>query len=311
MQLIPEAETAALVTPELAFVAARRALIAAAEDGVVFPAVLGHGHDPANRFSIKSGVMAGGAGLKVGAYWPGAARLGLTRHASTVLLIDEATGRVRYVIETSAANALRTAAADAVAASVLARRDAKTLAVFGAGSQAFHEVTALAAVRPLRQVFIVARQPAAAQALAARLAERGVRAAAAEARAACEAADMIVTATAARAPLFEADWVRPGAYLAAMGADAPGKQEVPPALLRRASLFCDLPAQSVAIGELQSVAADIAEGRLALTALGEVLAGRAAGRVSADEITVFDSSGIALQDIALALEILASRAAAS
>jgi ornithine cyclodeaminase len=310
MRFISEAESSALVTRELAFAAAETALTAAAGDGVVFPAVIGHGADPANRFSVKSGVAAGAAGLKVGSYWPGNAAQGLPRHSSIVLLFDEATGRIDTVIEASRANAFRTAAANAVAATALARPDSRVLAVFGAGHQAFYEATALAAVRPVERVLVVARSPASAASLVARLADAGIAAEAAKAQAACAAADMIVTVTPSRAPLFEADWVRAGTYIAAMGADGPGKQELPPALLRRASLFCDLPRQSVALGEFQWVAAEAAAGAVEVTAIGSVLTGAHPGRRSPGEICVFDSSGIALQDIAMARSLVEAQARA-
>ncbi|WP_331327572.1 hypothetical protein [Methylobacterium fujisawaense] len=121
-------------------------------------------------------------------------------------------------------------------------------------------------------------------------------------REACAAADVIVTATPARAPLFEADWVRPGTHVAAMGADAKGKQELPPALLERAALFCDLPEQSRTIGEFQHASADAQAG---MRALGDVLRSGEGGRTDPEAITVFDSSGIALQDLTIARAILA------
>lgn len=300
MRFLSEAETSALVTRPLALEAAREALIAAASDGVVFPAVIGHGADPGNRFSVKSGVAAGTAGAKLGSYWPGNATKGLPRHHSIILLFDEATGRIDTVVEASRANAFRTAAANAVAADALARPDASTLAVFGAGNQAFHEALALAEVRPLAQVLVVARTASSATSLVERLAAAGIAAVRAQPQDACAAADMIVTATPSRAPLFEADWVQPGTYIGAMGADGPGKQELPPELLRRAVLFCDLPHQSLALGEYQSVAAE----GLTVTAIGAVLLGDHPGRRSPGEICIFDSSGIALQDLALARRLV-------
>lgn len=300
MRFLSEAETSALVTRGLALDAAREALIAAASDGAIFPAVIGHGADPANRFSVKSGVVAGTAGAKIGSYWPGNAAKGLPRHSSIILLFDEATGRIDTVVEASKANAFRTAAANAVAADALARANAKTLAVFGAGHQAFYEVLALAEVRPVAQVLVVARTAESAAGLIDRLADAGIAAARAEPQDACAAADMIVTVTPSRTPLFEADWVKPGTYIGAMGADGPGKQELPPALLRRAALFCDLPRQSLALGEFQSVAAE----GLTVTAIGSVLLGEHSGRRSPDEVCIFDSSGIALQDLALARRLV-------
>jgi ornithine cyclodeaminase len=309
MRFLPEAESAGLITEELAFAAVRAALIAAAGDGAeVFPAVAGHGSDPANRFTVKSGASAEFAGVKVGSFWPGNADRGRARHNSVVLLFDQETGRIGAVVEAGVVNAYRTAAADAVAAGALARPDASVLTVFGAGNQALYECAALARVRDLTAVHVVARDPDRGAAFLARLAERGLTGRLAGAEAACRAADIIVTATTATAPLFDASWVRPGTHVASMGSDATGKQELPPELLGSARLFCDLPAQSVRIGEFQHVAGPVAGGTLTVTAIGDVLTGRAPGRRDQEEITVFDSSGIALQDLFVADALLAEAA---
>ncbi|MEV0563397.1 ornithine cyclodeaminase family protein [Dactylosporangium sp. NPDC050588] len=305
MRFLPEAESAALVNEELAFTAVRSALIAAAEpQSSVFPAVACHGSDPANRFTVKPGASASLAGVKVGSYWPGNAAAGQPRHNSVVLLLDQSVGRVEAVVEAGVVNAYRTAAADAVAASVLARDDARTLAIFGTGHQALYECLALARVRPVSTILVVARSAASGAEFLSRLAARGLTGTLTPAEEACAAADIIVTATTATAPLFDAAWVRPGTHVASMGSDAAGKQELPPALLTTARLFCDLPSQSVRIGELQHVAALVAEGTLTVTAIGDVLAGRTPGRRSPDDITVFDSSGIALQDLFIAEALL-------
>lgn len=298
MIFLSEEETRALVTRELAYDAARSALLEAADGGVLFPAVVGHGSSPANRFTVKSGAAAGAAGVKIGSYWPGNTARGLPRHNSVILLFDQAEGRIGAVVEAGYANAFRTAAADAVAADVLARPDARSLAVFGTGPQAWHECVALARVRELSVVHVVARDADRGARFVADLAAEGLPAVLTGPEEACRSADVIVTATTARAPLFEAEWVRPGTHVASMGSDAKGKQELPVALLASARLFCDWPAQSVVIGEFQHVP----DGRP--TALGDVLAGRAAGRSSADDVTVFDSSGIALQDLHLGLALL-------
>jgi ornithine cyclodeaminase len=136
------------------------------------------------------------------------------------------------------------------------------------------------------------------------LSGKGLRAELTPAERACRNADIIVTATTARAPLFQVGWVRPGTHVASMGSDTAGKQELPVELLRTGRLFCDLPVQSVRIGEFQSVANEVATGAVALTAIGTVLAGRAPGRRSDDEITVFDSSGVALQDLYVATALI-------
>ncbi len=309
MRFIPEEESAALVTHEMAFEAAREALIAAVAPGTtLFPAVLGHGTDTANRFSIKSGTTADYAGLKVGSFWHRNPEKGLPRHNSVILLFDQEVGRIDTVIEAGHVNAYRTAAADAVAASVLARPDSAVLALFGAGNQGLFECAALARILPIREVRVVARDPSKVAGFAERLlaeAGRAIAVTASTPEEACRAADVIVTATPSRAPLFEAEWVKPGTHLSAMGADARGKQEMPPALLERASLFCDLPAQSLVMGEFQHVAESVRSGRTHLRAIGDLLASGEAGRASDEEITAFDSSGIALQDLTIARAILA------
>lgn len=298
MIVVSEEESARLITHELAFSAVRAALIAAASDeSRVFPAVLGRASDPANTFSVKSGSTVDMTGLKVGSFWARNPELGLPRHSSAIILLDQAVGRLRAVIEAGQVNAYRTAAADAVAAELLARPDAETLAVFGAGNQARHEVFALTRIRPIKRVYVVARSQPRADQLIRQIQDEGLEAVSATPEEACRNADIIVTATPARAPLFEAEWVRPGTHLASMGSDAPGKQELPPRLFSHARLFCDLPSQSLAIGEFQHVRTQVEAGELALGQLGAALEGRIPGRLAPDEITVFDSSGISIQDL--------------
>jgi len=303
MNFMSEEESASLVSHEMAYEAARDALVAAAGGAVIFPAVIAHGSSATNRFSIKSASTADFAGLKVGSFWPGNSDRGLPRHNSVILLFDQSVGRVEWVIEAGKVNAYRTAAADAVAVDVLARPDASVLAIFGAGNQALYECIAIARIRPIRQILVVARDAAKGDAFVAALDNEGLEAATAEAREACARADIVVTATPSRAPLFEADWIRPGTHVASMGSDAAGKQELPPALFDRAALFCDLPSQAVVMGDLQHFDGD----RGSIVAIGDVLQGRAPGRVSPEKITVFDSSGIALQDLTIARRLVAAR----
>lgn len=310
MRFIPEQRSAALVTEELAFKAARDALIAAAgSQSEVFPAVLGHGSDEQNKFTVKSASSAHLAGVKIGSYWPSNTSKGIARHNSLLLLFDQAHGRIGAVIEAGVVNAYRTAAADAVAASVLARPDAATLTVFGTGHQALYECAALARVRPITTIHVVSRSQQRGEDFLTRLAGRGLVGRLTSAEEACRAADLIVTATTSVAPLFDAAWVRPGTHVAGMGADADGKQELPVDLLTTARLFCDLPSQAVRIGEFQHVADLVADGTLEITAIGDVLTGRAEGRQSEHDITVFDSSGIALQDLFIAETLLHADAA--
>lgn len=303
MKFMSEDESASLISHAMAYEAAREAMVAAAGDAVIFPVVLAHGSIPTNRFSIKSAVTADFAGLKVGSFWPGNSDRGLPRHNSAILLFDQSVGRIEWVIEAGKVNAYRTAAADAVAADALARGDATVLAIFGAGNQALYECVAIARIRPIEQVLVVARDTAKGEAFAAALKDEGLDAVSVDAQEACERADIVVTATPSRAPLFDAAWIRPGTHVASMGSDAAGKQELPPALFDRASLFCDLPSQAVVMGDLQHFGGD----RGSIAAIGDVLLGRAPGRVSPDQITVFDSSGIALQDLTIARRLVLAR----
>ncbi|MFJ9818415.1 ornithine cyclodeaminase family protein [Streptomyces sp. NPDC101151] len=298
---IAEEQTAALVDEELALEAAREAF-AATVDGVVLPSLAVHGSDPKNRFTLKPSASATHAGVKIGSYWPGNPEHGLPRHHSTLLLFDQTVGRIAAVLEVGTANAYRTAAADALAVDLLARPDATTLAVFGTGHQAGYEARAVSRVRPIGEVLLVGRDKDRAGRLAADLVAEGRTATATGAEEACARADVIVTATTARAdapPLFRARWVRPGTHISCMGADAPGKRELDPQLFSLARVFCDLPEQARRMGESQHAP----EGTV-LTPLGEVLTGRATGRHDDGDITVFDSSGIGLQDLYLGLALL-------
>jgi ornithine cyclodeaminase len=310
MIYVSEEDSTALVTHELAYEAVRRALIAASTGQCeVFPAVLGRTRDATNTFSIKSGWAEDLAGVKIGSFWSGNPARGLPRHNSTIVLLDPSSGRPGAVIEAGRVNAYRTAAANAVAADLLARKESRVLAIFGAGNQAGFEVAALARIRPIETVLVAARSSDRSEAFVQRVRDMGLVARAATPQEAVHAADIVVTATPAREPLFEAAWVRPGTHVVSMGSDAPGKHELPVALFAAAALYCDLPSQSMQIGEFQHVRDAINDGTLVLTPIGDVIGKRAPGRRHEEEITVFDSSGIALQDLYMAAELLRARAA--
>lgn len=301
MIFISEEESARLATHELAYEAVRSAFLAASRaDAVSFPVVLGHASDPTNRFTIKSATDRSLTGLKVGSYFPSNDAADRPRHNSITLLFDNSVGRIGAIVEGGILNAYRTAAADAVATDLLARSDAATLVVFGTGNQAAYEAVAVARVRKLQTILVVGRDGERTEAFVARLKAKGLPAVQTDAEAACRKADIIVTATTATAPLFNAGWVRPGTHISSMGSDRTGKQELPAGLLARARLFCDLPEQSSRIGEFQH-----ADPNLPLTAIGDVLAGRAVGRTGDADITIFDSSGISLQDLYMAKALLA------
>ncbi|MBN8842057.1 MAG: ornithine cyclodeaminase family protein [Sphingomonadales bacterium] len=299
---IVDAEVAQRLVTQEAAIALVRQCLADLDSGtsLSFPSVRGHGSDPSTRFGVKSGFDArrGLPGLKVGSYWPGNAARGLPNHGSTTLLLDDATGFPIALVAATYLNALRTAASDAVAVEALARPDASVLALFGTGNQVFHEALAIAHVRSLSHIFVCGRSPDKAAELVSRLREADLPADVSSASEALARADIVVTATASREPLFEDRDIRPGTHVSAMGADGPGKQELPPSLARRAGLYADTLEQCFTIGEFQYLAATAEQERVAT--IGAVLNGRAEGRTSDEQITIYDSSGIALQDIAVA-----------
>ena len=308
MIVLSEAEALQRMSLKLAYGAVRQALISVADgSGTVNPVVIGSGLLAGETYSVKSGAATQTriVGLKVGSYWPGNAALGLAPHGSSIFLLDPQTGRLKAVVEASHLNGPRTAAANAVAAHLLARPTASTLTIIGAGHQAAHEARALCAILPLERILIVSRTPARALALRDVLAaELKIEIEVTDVERGCRQADILVTATTSRAPLFEFRWLQPGVHIASMGSDQVGKQELPRELLLSARLFCDLPSQSISIGEFQHVRSEVESGRVTLSPIGDLLLGRVEGRRSPDEITVFDSSGLALQDLFIASKLL-------
>ncbi|MCG9731237.1 ornithine cyclodeaminase family protein [Shewanella sp. Isolate13] len=301
MQYLNEAQTANLITHQLAYSAVKDAFIAATTDeATLFPVVNAAGPQADSMFSLKSASTATLVGWKTGSYWPGNHAKNMPCHGTNVFLLSPETGELVAVVAATQVNAYRTAAADAVAVDYLARKDASVLTVFGSGHQAEYEVLAIAEVRDITKVMVVGRDKLRCEQFIKRLIDRGLQAECeiASAQYACEHADIIVTATTATAPLFEAGWVKSGTHISAMGADKVGKQELPAELYHGASLFCDYGAQSLVIGEFQHSP----NGQV--TEIGKVITGASVGRVGNDDITIFDSSGIAIQDLFVAAKLL-------
>ncbi len=196
--------------------------------------------------------------------------------------------------------ALRTAAASALSIDRLARRDARVLGMVGAGHQAAFQLRAAARVRAFERVVAWNLHPEMLPRLAAVAEEIGLPFEAVSLERLGDEADVIVTITSSdRFSLADA-MVRAGTHLACMGTDTVGKQEVEPALVARATLFTDEVAQSVTIGEAQhAVKAGLVDAT-AITPLGDVLIGRHPGRRSEDEVTLYDGTGVGLQDLAVA-----------
>ncbi len=233
-------------------------------------------------------------------------RAGLPTIQGTVVLADAGNGAPLAVMDSGSVTALRTGAATAVAARHLARPDARVATVVGCGVQGEIQLAALAAVLPLERAWVVDLDAARADALAQRASRTlGIRVErATDLRAAVRGSDVCVTCTPARRPVLARADVPAGAFVAAVGADSEGKQELEPALVASATLVVDVLEQCAEIGELQhALAAGLLTREQVHAELADVVAGRRPGRTRAEEITVFDSSGTALEDVAAAVAV--------
>ena len=239
-------------------------------------------------------------GLKVVSIFPGNHAAGYDSHQGVVMLFDTAHGTPVAIIDASSITAIRTAAVSGVATRALARDDAGDLAILGSGVQAATHLAAMRAVRPLRRVRVWSRDPAHAR----RFAEASPVAVEVMAtpRAAVEGADLVCTTTAARDPILEGAWLAPGAHVNAVGACFATTRELDTAAVARARLIVDRRESALAeSGEFLIARAEgaIDDAHIA-GELGDVLLGRIAGRRSGDEVTLFKSLGIAIEDLAAA-----------
>jgi len=301
MLIVPEALIARLVSPEDAFTAVEATFAAMARgEAYNFPVVreaLGEGR----QYGFKSGLDRAGdmLGVKAGGYFPGNAAKGIINHQSTVFLFDPETGRPTAMVGGGLLTALRTAAASAISIDRLARKDAKVLGMVGAGHQAGFQLRAAARVRQFDRVIAWNLHPEMLPKLGEVAAGLGLPFEAVPLERMGEA-DVIVTITSSPAASLMSAHVADGTHLACMGTDTKGKQEVEAALLARAAVFADEVAQSVTIGEAQhAIAAGLVDAA-AITPLGDVLIGRHPGRRGETEVTLFDGTGVGLQDLAVA-----------
>jgi len=250
--------------------------------------------------------------VKVVNVFPGNAARGLPAVMGCVALFDGETGETVAVIDGRSLTVRRTAAASALAADYLARRDARTLALVGTGQLAPELARAHAAMRPIERVLVWGRSPEKAARTAAALAAGGLDAAsAASLRTAVEAADIVSCATLAAEPLVNGAWLRPGAHLDLVGSFTPAMREADDEALRRARLFVDTRDGALAeAGEILHALASgaITPGHIAGD-LADLCRGAVAGRLAQSDITVFKSVGTALEDL-VAAELVVERAAA-
>lgn len=255
-------------------------------------------------FGVKTGADTSVPflGLKAGGYWPHNLGKGLTNHQSSTLLFDPETGQASALVSANYLTGVRTGAASAIATKYLSRPDASVLGIIGTGGQSAYQLRATLAVRDIGTVHAWDPSPDNLETFGKVATDLGLEfVPETEREAAVRAADVLITVTPSQKPLVEKAWVRPGTHISAMGADTKGKQELDAELVASAAVFVDEAAQAVSIGECQHA---FAAGRLAQSdirgTIGAVIDGTCAGRRSNDEITLFDGTGVALQDLVVA-----------
>jgi ornithine cyclodeaminase len=249
-------------------------------------------------YGIKSGadLEMGLLGLKIGGYWMQNRAKGLTNHQSTTVLTDPETGCPTALVSSNYLTGVRTAAACALGIRKLARSDAKVLGLIGAGAQSLYHVEAARLVCDFDRVLIADREADNARALVAEV-DATIRAETADIETVARQADVLITLTPSRDPFVRKEWIRPGTHISAMGADTVGKNELDVALVLDASVWVDDWAQASIIGECQHAAR---QGLQIRGSLCDLIEGNGVGRTSADEITIFDSTGVAIQDLIVA-----------
>jgi ornithine cyclodeaminase/alanine dehydrogenase-like protein (mu-crystallin family) len=285
------------VSPDRAVDVVRDAFVAYARGEWTMPSKVYVPAYPAGDFRAMPALGAGFALLKWVTSFPGNPALGLPTVTGLVLLSDASNGMPLAVLDAGAVTALRTGAAAVLAAEVLGREDAETASVIGAGVNGRAAARTFLARRRTVSIWDVDldRAETAAVDLGAEVAES---------REAALAADLVVTVTPGHEVVFPQGSLAPGQHASLMGADGPGKAEIAVEELARVSVFCDDWEQASHNGDLVHAVEAGAFGRERVTELGAVLTGDAAGRTEPDEITVFDSTGLAIQDLAIGIEVV-------
>lgn len=303
--LLARAEIAALVDLDDVIREVERAFAMRAGGAIPPPGMLGCTVE-AGGFHIKSAWLPGEEprfAVKTNANFPGnRERSGRPTIQGVIALFDGATGAPLAVMDSIEITILRTAAATAVAARYCARPDAATVTIFGCGDQAPAQIRALARVRTLTRVFAVDIDARRAQSLAERLSDLDIPIdPVLDVRAALAKSDICVTCTTSTTPFLRRADLPPGMFVAAVGADSEGKQELEAQLVASSTLVVDIVESCAEIGELRhAMEAGLMKREDVHAELGEVVTGRKAGRSTDDEIVVFDSTGSALQDVVTA-----------
>lgn len=264
-----------------------------------------------NRMGIMPGALAEPAcfGIKLVSLFPGNPARGLSSHRGAVVLFEAETGEATAMMDASLLTAIRTAAASGVATRALAREDCERLVIVGYGEQAEHHLDAMVAVRPIRHVVVAGRSAEKAAAFCDQAATRheGLSfSSTTDVAAAVRDADLVCTVTASPAPILNGDWLPVGCHVNVVGSSIPSMREVDDRFVERASIWVDyMPSTLAQAGEIvDTIAAGSFSADRIKGEIGNLLAGKAPGRSSADEITAYRSLGIAAQDLAAAAFVL-------
>jgi alanine dehydrogenase len=299
-------EIASLLTIDDCIIAVEQAFRLLGEDKAVPPVVLSI-HLPGGGFHVKAGVLDLGRqyfAAKVNGNFPeNPARYALPTIQGVIVLCDAEKGSPLAVMDSREITSLRTAAATAVAAKHLARRDSRTLTIYGCGNQGPVQAMAISRICRLQTIFVYDKSAEQAERLARQLAEHlGILVmAVSDLATTVRQSDICVTCTTSHKPLLGPDDVSPGTFIAAVGADNPEKQELHPALMAKSKIVVDILEQCTSMGDLhRAMAAGVVTRADVHAELGEIVAEIKPGRESDEEITIFDSTGMALQDVAAA-----------
>jgi ornithine cyclodeaminase len=271
---------------------------------------------PARLFGLMPGTLAAphGFGAKVLSVYADPAHPGRSAHRGVVVLFDRESGDLACIADAGEVTVIRTAAASAVATDVLARPDARVLAIFGCGAQAASHIRALTRVRHLERIVVWGRSPERAIRFAERMQrEVGIPVGAVEkGREAASSADIICTVTGSPTPVLLGEWVRPGTHVNAVGSSHPGPVEIDHALLRASRYVVDSRRSALAAASefLLAKAAGLIDDSHIAAEIGEILLGRIPGRTAPAQVTVYKSLGHVVQDLA-AVSYLHARAEAS
>jgi len=288
-----------MLLPEPVLEAVREAFVLHSQrEGRVFP-VVRESLATGGIFGIKSGDVPTQnlLGFKAAGFWPGNRQLGGEPHQATIVLIDPATGRPICIVDGNAVTTMRTGAAGGLGLLQLARPDSANVCLFGTGVQARVQLTfALRLMPTLKTVRYVSVTGQAEPNFEAYFSDRCDISLARDRNAAVAQSDVVITATPGGATLFDLEAVRPGTHLNCVGADTKGKRELPPGVLShsRAHLFVDDRTQASQIGEMQWAP------ETPCTEIGDLLTGKTQFHREPDDITVFDMTGLALQDLTVA-----------